>query len=506
MEMEDNWWVTKLKALESKPQRLDALTAMNSAIAKEAALPRQIIERLLTTDQLYDCANPAADSHVPKDQAVDVTLELLCHCLDQLAMDTADEQLSSLLRRGLTHSNPALRAQVLASLFKKLLRQLTVGQVLTLPNNELIFLILDELKQPDTQSTSLAINILSIVLPQRISNADVQAKLVQLLKQNEIVRCRAYELAVVLAKKSATLLSDVTFILDAALSELDNDDVLLQASVMELLVPLAEQNHGLSYMERRRVLDIISYRVQRVEEHPLDALLVPSIMKFFGKISVYQPLKIIGGYPHMLACLFMQLQSEDESILPTAMDTLANLATTPQGKILLNMHFSGAMEKSFKKYGSHTKKLSAHIKKRLLNSLDVIYDFKTPPATEIINIGKNWYECFAGGAHANIIMDLINTPFPDLQMAALSFLKTICKYNWGIVALKNTGGAVEFLLSRQKDLHRDIKYMKWQIMEILSASAEFSPTETIRFTAYVNEGPYHVQADLDVATEPQGNA
>ncbi|XP_002042896.2 26S proteasome non-ATPase regulatory subunit 5 [Drosophila sechellia] len=506
MGMDDNWWVTNLKALESRPQRLEALTAMNTTIAREAALPRQTIERLLTTAGLYDCANPAADSHAPKDQAVDVTLELLCHCLDQLTMDTADEQLPSLLRRGLTHSNPALRAQVLASLLKELRRQLTAGQVRTLPNNELIFLILDELKQPDTEGTSVAINILSIVLTQRISDPDVQAKLVQLLKQNEIVRCCAYELAVVLAKKSATLLNAVTFILDAALSELDNDDVLLQASVMELLVPLVEQNHGLSYMERRRILDLLSLRVQLIEERPLDALLIPSIMKFFGKIAVYQPLKIIGGYPHMLGCLFVQLLSEDESILPTAMDTLANLATSPQGKILLNMHFSAAMEKSFERYGSHIKKLSAHIKERLLNSLDVIYDFKTPPAKEINTILKNWYECFARGAHANTIMDLINTPFPDLQMAALALLKTICKYNWGIVALKNTGGAVEFLLSRQKDLHRDIKYMKWQIMEILSASAEFSPTETIRFTAYVNEGPYHVQADLDVATEPQGNA
>ncbi|KAH8310204.1 hypothetical protein KR059_003260, partial [Drosophila kikkawai] len=74
----------------------------------------------------------------------------------------------------------------------------------------------------------------------------------QLLQQNEIVRCRAYELAVNLSKSSASSLSYVEFILDAALSELDNDDVLLQASVMEILVPLAEQNHGLSYMERRR--------------------------------------------------------------------------------------------------------------------------------------------------------------------------------------------------------------------------------------------------------------
>ncbi|XP_017065150.1 26S proteasome non-ATPase regulatory subunit 5 [Drosophila eugracilis] len=504
--MEESWWVANIKALESRPQRLEALTKMNTAIGKETALPRQIIGRLMTTAELYDCANPEVDSQTPKDQAVDVALELLGHCIDQLAVDTADEQLPSLLGRGLAHPNPALRSLVLASVLKELRRQLNAGQVHTLPGNELLFLILDELKQPETDSSSLAINILSIVLVQRLSDAGVQAKLVQLLQQNEIVRCRTYELAVVLAKGSATSLSAVEFILDAALSELDNDDVLLQATVLEILVPLAEQNHGLSFMERRRVFDVISTRVQRIEENPLDALLIPSIMKFFGKIAAVQPQKIIVGYPHMLACLFQQLQSEDETILPTAMDTLANLASTPQGKMLLHLHFNLAMEQSFKKYGSYTKKLSALIKERLLNSLDVIYATETPPTKEINSILKTWYESFAGGAQANVIMDLINTPFPDLQLAALALLKTVCKYAWGIVALKNTGGAVEFLLSRQKDLHKDVKFLKWEIMEMLSVSAEFSPTETVRFSAYVNEGPYHIQADVNIATEPQGNA
>ncbi|XP_016924235.2 26S proteasome non-ATPase regulatory subunit 5 [Drosophila suzukii] len=505
--MDESWWVANLKALETKPQRLEALTKMNTVIGKETALPRQIIGRLLSAAELYDCANLAVGSPAPKDPAVDVALELLGHCLDQLPLDTTDDQLPRLLGPGLAHPNPALRSLVLASLLKELRRQLNAGQVNTLPNNELLFLILDELKQPATESSSLAINILSIVLVQRLADAGVQAKLVQLLQQDEIVRCRAYELGVALAKGSAASLSAVEFILDAALSELDNDDVLLQASVMEILVPLAEQNHGLSFMERRRVFDVISTRVQRIEENPLDALLIPSIMKFFGKIAAVQPQKIIAGYPHMLACLFQQLQSEDETILPTAMDTLANLASTPQGKVLLHLHFNTAVEESFKMYGSYTKKLSAPIKERLLNSLDVIYAAgETPPTKEINTILKAWYESFAGGAQANAIMDLINTPFPDLQLAALALLKTICKYAWGILALKNTGGAVEFLLSRQKDLHKDVKFLKWEIMEMLAVSAEFSATETVRFTAYVNEGPYHIQADVNIATEPQGNA
>ncbi|KAI8033894.1 26S proteasome non-ATPase regulatory subunit 5 [Drosophila gunungcola] len=502
--MEESWWVASLMALESAPQRLEALTRMNTAIAKDAALPRHIIGRLISTPQLYDCASISGDSD--KDPAVAVALELLGHCLDQLPLDTADENLPRQLGPGLAHSNPALRALVLARVLREVRRQLSAGHVHLLPNNELLFLILDELKQWNSVASSAAINILSIVLVQRLSDAGVHAKLVELLVGVEEVRCRAYELAVSLAKSNAASLSAVEFILDEALRELDNEDVLLQACVLEILVPLAEQNHGLSYLERRRVFDVISARVQCIDENPLDSLLIPSIMKFFGKVATVQPEKIITGYPHMLDCLFQAVQSEDLTSLPTALDTLANLASSPQGKVLLFQQFKHAVEESFKKYGSYTKTLPAPLKVRLLNSLDVIYTLEAPPTKQINDILETWYESFAGGAQADLIMELINTPFPDLQLAALGLLKTICKYAWGIVALRNTGGAVEFLLSRQKDLHKDVKFLKWEIMAMLAISSEFSPTETVRFTAYVNEGPFYLQANVNIATEPQGNA
>ncbi|XP_068159463.1 26S proteasome non-ATPase regulatory subunit 5 [Drosophila tropicalis] len=499
--MDENWWAVYLKDLESEGKRQDALTGLNKMINKQGnSLPLPVIERLLQSSTLYDCA---VDEKKP---LADLTIEFLGYCLEQLHIDTTDEQLPQVLQRGLTHSNPALRSLVLSSLLKELRRQSTTSEIHQLPGNELLFYVLDELRQTETQCSATAISILTIVLSQRLNDADIQAKLVQLLQQNEIIRCRAYELGVMLAKHSAASLSSVEFILDAALSELDNDDVLLQASVMEILVPLAEQNHGLSYMERRRVFDLISSRVQRIEENPLDMLLIPSIMKFFGKIAAVQPQKIIAGYPQMITCLFDLLQSGDETVLPTAIDTLANLAGSVPGKTLLHVHFQPAMEQLMKKYSSYTKSASSSIKERVLSSLDVIYSLEAPPTGELSNILKQWYECFAGGQHINQIMELVNTPFPDLQLAALAWLKSLCKYRWGILNLQRTGGAIEFLLSRQRDLHKDVKFLKWQIMEILSVSSDFTATETVRFTAYVNEGPYYIQSEMNVATEPQGNA
>ncbi|KAH8236212.1 hypothetical protein KR026_008951 [Drosophila bipectinata] len=505
---EESWWDDQLKALKSPIRRLVALNSLNTAFTEEMR-PLGIVRTFLNSPELFACIS-RSDGEDPgpgQEKVSEMAEKVLNHCLNQLPVDITDEQLPNHLRAGLTNDNPVVRSRVIRAILLDVNRQFHTGRVRELPGNELVCLVLDELKRHDTVESAAVIQIMSAVLHQCVNDEAVQAKLVELLQQDDVVRCRAYELGVNMAKCNASTLKSVEFILDTALSELDHDDVLLQASVMEILTPLAEQNHGLFYMERRKVFDVFNNRVLQIEQNPMDALLIPSIMKFFGKIAAVQPQKIIVGCSHMICCLFQQLHSENEVNLPTAMDTLTNLAATSQGKQLLNKHYQEYMEITMKKYASYIKNLSAPIKERLLNSLYVIYAVEpNPPSQEITTILKNWYEIFAGGQNIQIIMDLITTPFPDLQTAALALLKSICQYRFGIVALKNTGGAIEFLLSRQRDFEKEVKYLKWGIMEMLAVSTEFSPTETIRFTAYVNEGPYYIQPDLDIATEPQGRA
>lgn len=376
--MEDEWWQSNLRDLQSKPKRLETLTNMYTKISKESALSRTIVESLLCAPALYECA---LIEGAEKEPLVNLATDFISSCLEQINLDPSDAKLPQLLAQALNHPNALLRALVLNSLLRQMRRQ--QPQLPPLPSSELLIYVLDELQRPDTLCSAAAIDILTLELNPWLTDPGVQAKLMQMLKQSDVIRCRAYELAVVLAKQSSTSLTSVEFMLDAALSELDNDDVLLQASVMEILVPLAEQNHGLSYMERRRVFDIISSRVQRIEENPMDALLIPSIMKFFGKIAAVQPQKIIVGYPHMLACLFELLQSGDETMLPTAMDTMANLASSVQGKTLLHVQFQPAIDHLLQKYAEYMRSLSPALKIRLLNSLHVIFTLEAVPSNEL---------------------------------------------------------------------------------------------------------------------------
>lgn len=179
------------------------------------------------------------------------------------------------------------------------------------------------LDQLETNIGALAIEILSRILIDNLNNEIIMNELLKRCESNsEIIRCRIYEIGINLAKISPSILDKVDFILNCLLKELDGQDLLLHLNILEILVPLGELNHGLVYLEYKEVFENICKRIEQIPENPLDTILVPGFMKFFGKIAYYQPQKIITGYPKMLHLLFNCLMSEDISVLPTAFDTL----------------------------------------------------------------------------------------------------------------------------------------------------------------------------------------
>ncbi|KAH8306890.1 hypothetical protein KR018_011704 [Drosophila ironensis] len=516
--MLEDWWVGKLSELADPDQRGDALEEMINQVRRNR-VSSAIHRLILGTASVYDCvAMPVEegsdDAYGQSDDEYgpggpdygrsEMAYGLIRSALVQLPVDPANEQLPQILRPAFTHRNPTVRSLVLFAIHQALVppKNQTNNTPVELPGNALTLLVMDELMQRNSEASGMAISILKILLATRLADETVRCKLLDLLQGGEVVRCRAYELAVALSQINSQMLTGVEFMLDAAVGELHGDDVLLQASVMELLVPLSEQNHGLNYLERRMVFELINERVMHVDMRPLKALVIPSIMKFFGKIATVQPQKIIQGYPHMLACLFEQLYNDGDQALPTAFDTLANLATSTQGKLLLNRYYGGQMLETMQLYSEYTYKLSPHLKERMLHTLEAIFTGDSPnPPPEVVPILMKWFEQFAGGLHLHILMKIVAFPFCEMQVAALGFLKSICSYRFGVVALNRTGGALEFLLSREVTPHKEVKLVKWEIIQVLASSPEFTPSELVRLNAYVNEGPYYVRAQVDVATE-----
>lgn len=497
--MSESWFCEQIKNLNIQENRMTALSEIRMRLyeiseASDIQLETLITNRLLAAPEFIECLNCKNES---KEQC-ELAADILSICMSHLSLEQSI--LPTILKRTLTHPRSSVRSIVLNTILKQLERQRNNKKHVQI-SAELIIHILNGLKEEDCNVGVPAIGILTIVLEQHINEEVIKHKLLEMLTSNEIVKCRVYELVVNLAKQSATMLHQVEFLLDRALSELDNDDVLFQVNILEILVALAEQNHGLLYLENRQVFEIISRRGENVGQNPVDQLLIPGIMKFFGKIASVQPQKVIVDYPHMIQCLFESILSGNISILPAAFDTFANLAQTKKGKQLINQNYPGLIKETFEAMGSYLRNLSTDLKNRVFNTLEMVFATDCSNQTDIEDFLRKWFKYLAGEESMQFLMDYCRNPFPDIKVACLSFIKSVCLHKWGLVALKNTAGFVEFLLDRKIEFDKEAKYKKFELISLLADSDAFDMQINLQLRTYVNEGPYFMQSILDIATE-----
>lgn len=293
--------------------------------------------------------------------------------MSNLVLSTSNEHLTGILENSLKSKNPSIRSIALNEIWNALTRDANR----TLTDVDLVVLIISALDSQETKDSAVAIKILSRVLLTTYDNSLVKAEFLQRLGKDDIIRCRVYEIAVTLAKHSETMLQKVHDIVDKALSEVENgDDVLLQMNILELMVSLAEESHGLQYLENKKMFENISKRVQlqNLNQNPLDSFLIPGIMKFFGKIAFSQPERIIVGYPYMVQSLFDLILSGDLASLPTALDTLANITGSSDGKKVVSTNYPEEhLREIFACIGGYLKTLPTDLKNRCFTSLDVIF-------------------------------------------------------------------------------------------------------------------------------------
>uniref|UniRef100_D3TQ34 26S proteasome non-ATPase regulatory subunit 5 n=1 Tax=Glossina morsitans morsitans TaxID=37546 RepID=D3TQ34_GLOMM len=511
--MSEEWFSQKLESLKiNTDNRLSTLSEIRGRLNVTPNLEVRITNRLLSSPEIYDCLEEEGAGrdkakyreNCGETQRLDLVSDILSICMANLTLRQNDFPL--LLQRALEHKKARIRALALNTILKELQNQVNLngkdGQsVGDLLSDELLQHVLKGLQDIETEVGNPALSILLMVLENHLHQPWVKESLTIALNKDGIVKCRTYELAVGLAKRSPITLEKVEFIVDHALAELDNDDILMQVNILEILVSLAEQNHGLLYLEKHQVYDIICKRVDS-EDNPLDRLLVPGIMKFFGKTARVQPQKIITGYPHMIRCLFECLHRGDIANLPTAFDTLANLAHTQQGVSLLELNYKTALKEIFEDYHSYLHSLASDLKIRAFNSLEAIFTFEQSVCLEVNSILHTWFSYV--GRHSDnmeFLLDYCRNPFPDIKISSLNFIRALCCFEWGVEALKNTAGLLEFLLDRKIEFDKEAKYAKYCVIELLADSNAFDVQTNLQLRNYVNEGPYYVQNLLDVAVE-----
>ncbi|XP_058791738.1 26S proteasome non-ATPase regulatory subunit 5 [Phymastichus coffea] len=326
----------------------------------------------------------------------------------------------------------------------------------------------------------------------------------KLLKTNDVVTFRVYEVIVDIANHSKECLeaSIKSGFLQSLIDKLENDDILLQLNALETLTSLALHQEGLNYLEQHGVLQQLSQKIAQAHETPLSSLLIPGLMKFFGNVAQLCPNDIFSRYPPVISALFEVIESNDQTLLAIALDTLGYISTTVKGKYALQ-DLGYPMLNALKKIGDVIQKMPSELRVRGLNNLTVILSVpKAEQDNRILSLTKSWFDEICEKP-LEIISSLCRQPFADIRQASLEVLAVIGAQEWGQEYIANHPGLVEFLLDRNVESFKECKEAKFEVVKNLSDSVPniFDATTMQRIKKFVSEGPFFVETITEIAIE-----
>lgn len=174
-----------------------------------------------------------------------------------------------------------------------------------------------------------------------------------------------------------------------------------------------------------------------------------------------------------------------------------------EGKILLNESHSVRMHETLNEIGKSIHNLPTPLKVRALNCLETLFQCDESDAAnnQISSITEQWFTSLTENNQLTFVQGFCQNPFPEIKIAALGLLRSICNYSWGQRALSNTAGFIEFLLDRNAEFDKDILHEKYNILKTIVDSREFDDVTSQQIRKYVKDGVFYVQGVMEVAIE-----
>ncbi|EDL08629.1 proteasome (prosome, macropain) 26S subunit, non-ATPase, 5, isoform CRA_c, partial [Mus musculus] len=158
------------------------------------------------------------------------------------------------------------------------------------------------------------------------------------MKTNDVVRYRVYELIIDISSVSSESLNYCTTsgLVTQLLKELTGEDVLVRATCIEMVTSLAYTHHGRQYLAQEGVIDQISNIIVGADSDPFSGFYLPGFVKFFGNLAVMDsPQQICERYPVFLEKVFEMADSQDPTMIGVAVDTVGILGSSVEGKQVL---------------------------------------------------------------------------------------------------------------------------------------------------------------------------
>ncbi|KAK7069182.1 hypothetical protein SK128_018717 [Halocaridina rubra] len=330
------------------------------------------------------------------------------------------------------------------------------------------------------------------------------------MAKSDSARFNVYELIV-----KVSLLGDMALgmvsnsgLLDSLTAEVTTGDILTQLNALELLTPLALSRGGMNLLLEAGVISKLQYLLSLAETDPMAALLMPGLIKFFGNMAFSRPHKMVEEFSFVILMVLRvasgKLDLGDTTLQTVAIETVAHICSTPEGKLALGK-FKVEMDEVLDVLGSMMRTAPTDQRVRVMEALTQLFYLQVDNRTEeLLQMLELWW-AGVGGVNLEKITAVAQQPFPDIHCAALSLLNALASMPWGQRLIFSEPGLIEYILNRSTETEKQGKECKWNIVGTLlhSQTSAFTYPEgfVVKLTKYFNEGPFYVETVVEVALE-----
>ncbi|XP_014446000.1 26S proteasome non-ATPase regulatory subunit 5 [Tupaia chinensis] len=415
------------------------------------------------------------------------------------------------LQRGLTHPDDSVKILTLSQVGRIVENSDAVTEILN--NCELLKQIVYCIGGENLSVAKAAIKSLSrISLTQAGLEALFESNLLDdlknVMKTNDIVRYRVYELIVEISSVSPESLNYCTTsgLVTQLLRELTGEDVLVRCvCIHRVLTSLAYTHHGRQYLAQEGVIDQISNIIVGADSDPFSSFYLPGFVKFFGNLAIMDsPQQICERYPVFVEKVFEMAESQDPTMIGVAVDTIGILGSSVEGKQVLQKTGT-RFERLLTRIGHQAKNASTELKIRCLDAVSALLLLPPEQQTDdLLRMTESWFSSLSRDP-LELFRGISNQPFPELHCAALKVFTAIANQPWAQKLMFNSPGFVEYVMDRSVEHDKASKDAKYELVKALANSktiAEiFGNPNYLRLRTYLSEGPYYVKPVSTTAVE-----
>lgn len=476
------------------------LLAFNAARLPE--LPRNV-----ELNALFDSVN-SSDS-----EQVELCVEVLGHLLPLISSQEVVERFGDQLLRGMVHPSENVRRLSIKQI--QLCAESENGMVTLITNHLLLLTLVSSLGDSALGIVKLAVKALvSLCGHQAGLNAvfsnECITNMQNVMAKSDSARFNVYELMIKISLLGDMALGMVSNsgLLDRLTAEVTTGDVLTQLNALELLTPLALSRSGMHLLIEGGVIAKLQYLLSLAETDPMTALLMPGLVKFFGNMGHSRPLQMVDEFGSVVLVILRlgsgTLDLGDPTLQMVAIETVAHIGSTPDGKLALG-RFKTEMDEVLDVLGSKMRTAPTDQRVRVLEALAQLFFLQPEHRTDKLQQMLELWWASVGGVNLEKVTAVAHQPFSDIHCAALSVLNSLAGMPWGQQLIFSEPGLIEYILNRTTESEKSGKESKWHIVETLvhSQTPDYTYPEGYigKLTKYYREGPFYIEAQVEVALE-----